>query len=126
MLRSGSTVVLVSHFLVSGSRAPTIDLTNLSCSGHFLTLLNCRLDQYDLGPTEDPVLVTADISQALLVTASSDGVVIVRNRRTFGSVYRESHHGDQAVVAVRLVEDLVVTGSRREVVVLTHTVASAA
>ena len=96
-----------------------IDMIN-SCSGDFLTLLNCRLDQYDLGPTEDPVLVTADISQALLVTASSDGVVIVRNRRTFGSVYRESHHGDQAVVAVRLVEDLVVTGSRREVVVLRH------
>ena len=85
-----------------------------------MTLLNCRMDQYDLGPSEDMVLLTADISNKLVVTASSDGVVIVRNRQTFGSVYRASHHGDQAVVGVRLVEDLVLTGTRREVMVLKH------
>ena len=89
-------------------------------SGQFVTLLNCRLDQYDLGPTEDQVLLTVDIGHRLVVTASTDGTVIVRNRQTFGSVYRAAHHGDQPVVALRLQEDLVVTGARQEVVVLRH------
>ena len=44
----------------------------------------------------------ADISQDLVVTASSDGVVIVRNRETLGSVYGATHHGDQAVVGLRV------------------------
>ena len=62
----------------------------------------------------------ADISQDLVVTASSDGVVIVRNRETLGSVYRATHHGDQAVVGLRVVEDLVLTSTRRELVLLRH------
>ena len=89
-------------------------------TGEFLTLLNCRLDQYDLSPTEDQVLLTIDIGQSLIVTASTEGVVIVRNRRTFGSVYRDTHHGDQPVVAIRLQGDLVVTGARQEIIVLRH------
>ena len=89
-------------------------------SGQFLTILNCRLDQYDLSPTEDQVLVTVDLGHSLIVTASSEGVVIVRTRQTFGSLYRAAHHGDQPVVALRLQEDLVVTGARYEIIVLRH------
>ena len=89
-------------------------------SGQFVTILNCRLDQYDLSPAEDQVLVTVDIGHKLIVTASSDGVVIVRNRETFGSLYRETHHGDQPVLALRLQEDLVLTGARQEIIVLRH------
>ena len=65
-------------------------------------------------------MVTADIGPNIIATASTDGVVIVRNRKTFGSVYRETHHGDQPVAALRLVEDLVVTGARQEIIVLRH------
>ena len=89
-------------------------------TGQFVTILNCRLDQYDLSPSEDQVLVTIDLGHNLIVTASTDGVVIVRNRQTFGSVYRDTHHGDQPVVALRLQEDLVVTGARQEIIVLRH------
>ena len=89
-------------------------------TAQFLTIINCRLDQYDLGPSEDQVLVTVDLGHSLVVTASSDGVVIVRNRQTFWSVYRDTHHGDQAVLALRLQEDLVLTGARQEIIVLRH------
>ena len=71
-------------------------------SGQFVTLLNCRLDQYDLGPTEDQVLLTVDIGHRLVVTASTDGTVIVRNRQTFGSVYRAAHHGDTPIMALKV------------------------
>ena len=89
-------------------------------TAQFLTILNCRLDQYDLSPTEDQVLVTVDLGHNLIVTASTDGVVIVRNRQTFWSIYRDTHHGDQPVHALRLQEDLVATGARQEIIVLRH------
>eukprot|EP00092_Neocalanus_flemingeri_P002440 GFUD01002610.1.p1 GENE.GFUD01002610.1~~GFUD01002610.1.p1 ORF type:complete len:411 (-),score=77.25 GFUD01002610.1:57-1289(-) len=86
----------------------------------FVNLLNCRDDYYDLGPSEEEILVYTDIGDYLIATTTSRGVVIVRNKVSYALFYKASHHGDHPVHAVCVSGDLVVTGGKQDLVVLRH------
>ena len=45
----------------------------------FVNLLNCRDDYYDLGPSDEEILVYSDIGDYLIVTTTSKGVVIAQH-----------------------------------------------
>ena len=45
-----------------------------------MSLLNCRYDQYDLSSAFEEVHVLVEIGEDLIVTGTSDGVFIVRNK----------------------------------------------
>ena len=89
-------------------------------TGGFVNLLNCRDDYYDLGPAEEDIIVWVDIGDYLIATATSKGVVIVRNKVTYALFYKGNHHGDQLIHSVVVAGDLVVTASNQEVVVMSH------
>ena len=38
----------------------------------------------------------------MLVTGTSDGEVIVRNKVTYGAFYRAAHHGDTPIMALKV------------------------
>ena len=60
--------------------------------------------RYDLAPPPDTeqVWVTGDIGDTVLVTGTSDGEVIVRNKVTYGAFYRAAHHGDTPIMALKV------------------------
>ena len=86
----------------------------------FVNLLNCRDDYYDLGPSDEEILVYSDIGDYLIATTTSKGVIIVRNKVTYALFYKDSHHGDHPVHAVKVSGDLVVTGGKQDVAVMRH------
>ena len=88
----------------------------------FFNLLNCRDDFFDLGPSAEEIFIYSDIGDYLIATTTSKGGVIVRNNVTHALFYKANHHGDHPVHAVKVAEDLVVTGGKQEVVVLRKTV----
>ena len=124
LCRKGETVSSIScddWVLVVGITDGLAKVYSLD-TGHFITILNCRYDQYDLSPPVDQVFVILDVGDHVIVTATSDGVVIVRNKWTYGAFYRETHHGDTPIMAIKIVpgSGMVVTGSRQEIVIMNH------
>ena len=124
LCRKGETVSSISSddwILVVGVTDGLAKVYNLD-TGNFITILNCRYNQYDLSPPVDQVFVTVDVGDHVIVTATSDGVIIVRNKWTYGAFYRETHHGDTPIMAIKIVpgSGMVVTGSRQEIVIMTH------
>jgi len=117
--RKGERVVSLAcddWVIVAGLDSGLAKVYSIESCG-FVNLLNCRADYYYLGPVEEEILVQADIGDYLIVTTTSRGVVIVRNKVTYALFYKASHHG---VHSVRVAGDLVVTACREEVVVLMH------
>ena len=120
--RKGERVVSLSCddcILIAGLNSGLAKVYSIKTCG-FVNLLNCRGDFYDLGPSAEEIFVYSDIGDYLIATATSKGVVIVRNKVTHALFYKASHHGDHPVHAVKVAGDLVVTGGRQEVVVLRH------
>ena len=64
--------------------------------------------RYDLAPPPDTeqVWVTGDIGDTVLVTGTSDGEVIVRNKVTYGAFYRAAHHGDTPIMALKVARSM--------------------
>ena len=71
-------------------------------TGLFLDLLNCRWDQYDLGPAPELTWVSVEVGEHLLVTGTSDGVLMVRNKRSMGALYKDTPHGDTTVLVLKV------------------------
>ena len=69
-----------------------------------LTICSDSNSRYDLAPPPDTeqVWVTGDIGDTVLVTGTSDGEVIVRNKVTYGAFYRAAHHGDTPIMALKV------------------------
>ena len=105
--------------LIAGLDSGRTKVSSIATGG-FVNLLNCRDDYYDLGPSEEEILVYSDVGDYLIATATSAGVVIVRNKVTYALLYKASHHGDHPVHAVKVAGNLVVTGGRQDVVVMRH------
>ena len=61
-------------------------------------------------------------SEFVLVTGTSEGVVIVRNKKTFGAFYKELCNGDTPIVDIKAVAgtSYVLTCSQQEIFVLKH------
>ena len=71
-------------------------------TGLFVDLLNCRWDQYDLTAPPEPVWVSVEVGEHLVVTGTSDGVVMVRNKATMGAFYKDMPHGDTTVLVLKV------------------------
>ena len=71
-------------------------------TGLFLDLLNCRWDQYDLATPLEPVWVSVEVGEHLVVTGTSDGVVMVRNKGNMGAFYKDTPHGDTTVLVLKV------------------------
>ena len=71
-------------------------------TGLFLDLLNCRWDQYDLATPLEPVWVSVEVGEHLVVTGTSDGVVMVRNKGNMGAFYKDAPHGDTTVLVLKV------------------------
>ena len=101
---------------LSQSIAKVYDLS----TGNFITLLNCKNDQYDLSQHTDSVNVIVDVGDRAIATGTSDGVLIVRNKRTFGAFYINSLPADCQVMDVKAESKFVISCSRHEVYILEH------
>ena len=86
-------------------------------TGHQLASLDCGPRQ--TGPvagTEPPAQddesrdVQLDMTDSVIVTATGSGVVTVWRREDLQMIYQESHHGEQSILGVSVVGDLLVTG----------------
>ena len=71
-------------------------------TGLFMDLLNCRWDQYDLTSPPEHVWVSVEVGEHLVVTGTSDGVVMVRNKTTMGAFYKDMPHGDTTVLVLKV------------------------
>ena len=71
-------------------------------TGLFRDLLNCRWDQYDLTAPPEPVWVSVEVGEHLVVTGTSDGVVMVRNKGSMGAFYKDTPHGDTSVLVLKV------------------------
>ena len=71
-------------------------------TGLFRDLLNCRWDQYDLTGPPEPVWVSVEVGEHLVVTGTSDGVVMVRNKGSMGAFYKDTPHGDTSVLVLKV------------------------
>ena len=76
-------------------------------TGLFLDLLNCRWDQYDLATPLEPVWVSVEVGEHLVVTGTSDGVVMVRNRGNMGAFYKDTPHGDTTVLVLKVSSNII-------------------
>ena len=71
-------------------------------TGLFVDLLNCRWDQSDLTAPPEPGWVSVEVGEHLVVTGTSDGVVMVRNKATMGAFYKNMSHGDTTVLVLKV------------------------
>ena len=105
-----------NHTLCMGTRDNRTILLEPS-TGRQVASLDCDTRRIEAGAgTEPPAQddesrdVQLDMTDSVIVTGTGSGVVTVWRREDLQMIYQDSHHGEQSILGVSVVGDLLVTG----------------